>query len=502
MSQGREIVVVHQLSKQYGATLALDAVDLTVASGEVHALLGHNGAGKSTLIKCLGGGVPPTSGSITIDGETYAGLDPRRSIGAGVAVIYQHLSLVDALTVTENLFLGQELTRGGLVRASEQRQVAERSLEGVGADIHPDTLVGELPAGHRQLVEIAKALQRNARLLVLDEPSAALSRAEYVRLAALVRDLRESGLAILYVTHLLEEVMELADRATVMRDGRVVWTSDLTGVGKADLVTAISGEAHAGGRTGAPTRSGSPVLDVRELRGPAFGEVDLQVGPGEIVGLFGLIGSGRGALLETLFGRRRRDGGVVRVDGSVVRVDRPGAGLAAGIALVPGDRIRQGLFPILSSSENTLTRVMGQLARLGLRRRSAEREVFGSMSADLGLRPADPDLSVRSLSGGNQQKVLIGRWVNSRSTTRVLLMDQPSQGVDVASRAEIHRAVRHAATERRMAVLFSTNDPEEAAELAHRCLVMADGRVVEEVQGEALTPARLVSSVHREPAPS
>ncbi|OMQ15062.1 ABC transporter ATP-binding protein, partial [Modestobacter sp. VKM Ac-2676] len=241
-------VTIRGLSKRYGATLALDDVDLDIAAGEVHALLGHNGAGKSTIIKCLGGGTTPSAGTIEIDGTEHRALDPRSSIAAGVAVIYQHLSLIDRLDVTENLFLGQETTTAGVfTRRAEQRARALQLLGRVGLTVSPDTPVRELTIGQRQLVEIAKALSRDARLLVLDEPSAALSPVESRRLADLVRQLKADGIAVLYVTHLLNEVVELADRTTVMRDGRVVWSAPMAGVTKDDLVAAVSGRAHGAG---------------------------------------------------------------------------------------------------------------------------------------------------------------------------------------------------------------------------------------------------------------
>ncbi|MEI4271187.1 sugar ABC transporter ATP-binding protein [Klenkia sp. LSe6-5] len=493
-------VSIRGLTKRYGATLALDDVDLDLAAGEVHALLGHNGAGKSTVIKCLGGGTSPTAGTLTVHGTEHRALDPRSSIAAGIAVIYQHLSLIDRLTVTENLFLGQESTTAGVfVRRAEQRARALELLDRVGLTVSPDTPVGELTIGQRQLVEIAKALGRDARLLVLDEPSAALSPVEARRLAGLVGQLKDDGIAILYVTHLLNEVLELADRTTVMRDGRVVWSSPMAGVTKQDLVTAVSGRASAGAAAPAPVTAGAdPVLDVRDLRAPGLPGVSLQVRPGEVVGLYGLVGSGRSRLLETLFGRRRATGGTVHVDGVPVRVATPDDALRAGLALVPGDRLQQGLFGSLSSAENTVMRVMSLLARTGWRRRGAERQVFASAAGAFGLRPADPSVAVARLSGGNQQKVLIARWVNDRAGTRVLLLDDPTQGVDVGARAEIYQVVRAVAAEHGIGVLFASNDPDEVVALAHRCLVMRRGEVVDELDMGATTEQTLLDLIHRD----
>ncbi|MFM9693194.1 sugar ABC transporter ATP-binding protein [Streptomyces europaeiscabiei] len=573
---------ITSLSKSFGGVRALDGVDLTVPAGQVHALLGHNGAGKSTLIKCLGGAFPPDAGTIEVGGVPYTRLSPRESIAAGVAIIFQTLSVVDSLTVAENIFLGQEWTRYGRIDRRAQEKVAAELLDRVAASCSPRDRVGELPMGQKQLVEIAKALSRSASVLVLDEPTAALSGTESDALATRVEDLRTQGLAIVYVTHLLAEVERLADAVTVLRDGRVAHQTATGGHNRRDLVEAITGSRGTGaavpagngpsaglgpasgtadgtdietavdpdrddtphrepgpagprgreGRSSAqaddrPRRSGgaspsvggsaalrtatsggeapalsspgapSPArLTVRGLRGPGFGPVDLTVKEGEIVGLYGLIGSGRTRVLETLFGRRRALEGAVRVGGRAVSPARPAEALAAGIALVPADRRAQGLFPGLSAQDNVLLPSVRALARRGVRALGAERRVFGSLAEAVGLRPARPGLPASAFSGGNQQKLLLGRWINEARAVDVLLLDEPTQGVDVGARQEIYDVVSSLAEQRGTAVLFASSDPEEAAGLAHRCLIVDRGRIVAELSGAELTEESLLAAVH------
>ncbi|MDX3523501.1 sugar ABC transporter ATP-binding protein [Streptomyces scabiei] len=507
---------ISSLSKSFGGVRALDAVDLTVPAGQVHALLGHNGAGKSTLIKCLGGAFPPDSGTIEVGGVPHARLSPRESIAAGVAIIFQTLSVVDSLTVAENIFLGQEWTRHGRIDRRAQEKVAAELLDRVAASCSPRDRVGELPMGQKQLVEIAKALSRSASVLVLDEPTAALSGTESDALATRVEDLRTQGLAIVYVTHLLAEVERLADAVTVLRDGRVAHHTATGTHRRRDLVRAITGGRAAGPAAGATTAAGggadvvvpgrrSPArparLTVRGLRGPGFGPVDLTVAEGEIVGLYGLIGSGRTRVLETLFGRRRASGGSVRVGERAISASRPADALAAGIALVPADRRAQGLFAGLSAQDNVLLPSVRTLARRGVRALGAERRVFGSLAESVGLRPARPGLPASAFSGGNQQKLLLGRWINEARAVDVLLLDEPTQGVDVGARQEIYDVVSSLAAERGTAVLFASSDPEEAAVLAHRCLVVDRGRIVAELSGAGLTEESLLAAVHdAEPA--
>lgn len=490
------------LTKTFGGARALDAVDLTVPAGHVHALLGHNGAGKSTLIKCLAGAYPPDAGTIEIDGTVHARLTPRESIAAGVAVVFQTLSVVAPLTVAENIFLGQEWTRRGLVDRQAQEEAAAGLLRRVGAACSPRDRVADLPMGQRQLVEIAKGLSRSAAVLVLDEPTAALSATESAALAERVDDLRAQGLAIVYVTHLLSEVERLADAVTVLRDGRVVHQEPLRGRDRAHLVQAIAGSTPAEHAPRTPPRAAQePQLAVEELTGPGFGPVSFRVAPGEIVALFGLIGSGRTRLLETLFGRRVRTGGGIRLAGRPVSPRRPAQALSAGVALVPADRRTQGLLPVLGAHDNVLLPAVRRLARRGLRSRATERELFARVAQAVELRLARPDLPAAAFSGGNQQKLMLGRWVDPALGVRVLLLDDPTQGVDVGARQEIYRTVSDLAARRGAAVVFASSDPEEVVALAHRALILAGGRVTAELSGAQLTEEALLSAAHATPAP-
>jgi ABC-type sugar transport system ATPase subunit len=539
------------LTKSFGGVRALDGVHLTVPAGQVHALLGHNGAGKSTLIKCLGGAYPPDAGTIEVCGTSYTRLTPRESIASGVAIIFQTLSVVDALTVAENIFLGQEWTRHGRIDRRAQEEVAAGLLERVAAKCSPRDRVGDLPMGQRQLVEIAKALSRSAAVLVLDEPTAALSGAETDALAERVEDLRTQGLAIVYVTHLLGEVERLADAVTVLRDGRVAHHATVAGQSRRELVEAIAGSPaehvrsrpeadpknqsvrprpqaddrghrqapdaphtapakarprarrpghppapHAAVPATAGAAPGRPRLVVEALRGPGFGPVDLTVAAGERVGLFGLIGSGRTRILETLYGRRRATAGTTRVGDRTVSPARPADALAAGIALVPADRRAQGLFPTMTAQDNALLPSVQPLSRFGVRALRSERRVFGALADAVGLRPARPGLPAGSFSGGNQQKLVLGRWINEARHVDVLLLDEPTQGVDVGARQEIYRVVSALAEERGTAVLFASGDPEEIVALADRCLIVAQGRIAGELSGAELTEQALLSSVH------
>lgn len=487
-------VEVAGIVKRYGGAPVLDGVDLRIEAGQVRALLGPNGAGKSTLIRCLTGAVTPDAGALRLDGDELDAATPARALAAGVVVIYQHLSLISALTVSENVFLGSELRRGPFVARAAQRHRTREvlTLLGVDAEVGPDVRVGDLPIALQQLVEIAKALHRNdVRLLILDEPTSALSETEARQLISRVRGLRARGIHVLYVTHLLDEVFEVADSVTVLRDGRVVLDKTVGETDRDELVGAIAGVAVQEDRREGRVRAGEAVLELRGLRGPRFGPVDLRVGAGEVVGLFGMVGSGRTELLETLFGARQAVGGDARFRGRRHRPANPAGAIAAGIALVPSDRLRQSLFAELSALENSLLPSFRALSRLGLRQRDRERDRFAAAAGDVRLHPAEPRMPARILSGGNQQKLVVGRWLALPGRVALLLLDEPTQGIDVGARHDLYRLLRQLARDG-TGVLFASSDPDEARALADRVVVLSRGRVVAQLRAAAASNERLL----------
>ena len=487
---------VRGLTKSYGGVTVMHDVDLAVADGEVHALLGANGAGKSTLIKCVSGAVRPDRGEITIGERTVGGLSPRGAKDAGVAVIYQDFSVARSLSVAENIFLGQEITRGPVIRAREQRRRAGELLASLGADLRPDAPTEGLGGADYQLIEICKALVSRPRLFILDEPTAALTATETTQLMAQVRRLRDQGLPIVYVTHRLGEVFEIADRVTVMRGGRVVLSSAVADITHRDLVDAIAGRA-----LGAATRPsfdpgsyGDPVLELDGLVSPGVGPLDLTVRAGEVVGVYGLLGSGRTELVEALFGARRIFAGEVRLDGRPVRFGRTGTAIRGGMALVPSDRLQKGIFLTLPGRENMLLPSLGALSAAGaLRRQARERQAFDAVAGRVNLQPRRGDIHGRGYSGGNQQKLVIGRWLTS--DCRALLLDEPTQGVDVGARSDLYAAFAELAAAGR-GVVVTSSEPEELVQVAHRVVVLSHGRISAEVQGDDINEHTLLELAH------
>lgn len=488
--------VVSHLTKHYGSVRAISDITMEIRPGAVHALLGPNGAGKSTLIKCIAGAIRPSAGSITIDGTEHSELTPRQAMDAGIAVIYQQFSLVSHLSVADNIFLGHELrTAVGTVRRAEQSRRVAEVLARVGADIDPRTPVGSLSVAQQQVIEIAKALARESRLLVLDEPSASLSETERQHLMRLVRALRADGLQILYITHLLDEVMELADDVTVLRDGRVSLSSTAAELDMSDLINAITGGVDDQPPPDAHEPSDAPVaLDIRALAGDRLGPVDLTVRAGEVVGVFGLLGSGRTELVETIYGVRARTAGTICVEGRGRRFASPRAALRDGVALVPAERVRQSLFADMNVKDNLLIGSYRDLrGQLGVRSTAREHAGYAATKDLVQLTSARPSLPVMQLSGGNQQKVAIGRWLVTPGRLRVFLLDEPTQGIDVGTRRELYRLVRDMAREQQLAVVMTSSYPEEIVSVSDRAVVLAHGRVVVELTGADLTSATLLA---------
>jgi ribose transport system ATP-binding protein len=489
---------VEGLTKAYGGVRVLSGVDLAVRDGEIHALLGANGAGKSTLIKCIGGAIRPDEGRILIDGETYDALTPRQAHDAGVAIIYQDLSLAGSLSVAENIYLGQELRRGPFILKREQRARARETLREIASDLNPDLTADQLRGADQQVVEIAKALTRNSTLLVLDEPTAALTDAEVQKLFTHVLALKRRGFPILYVTHRLNEVFQLADRVTVLRDGYVALESDIDSITHGELVTAIVGMTGVKEKVSESTegaRDANIVFEAKGLVAPGIGPIDIRVRYGEIVGVFGLVGSGRTELLEAIF-TGGLSAGKLFLDGKPLNVRRTGDAIAAGIALVPSERLRKGLFRPLPGLDNVMLPGMGELSAGPFRRRYRERKEFVRIADQLGVKPLAPRMEGVRFSGGNQQKLVVGRWLRIQRALKVLLLDEPTQGVDVGARADLYRSIEDAVESGECGLILTSSDEEEVELVAHRALILSRGLLVGELQGPEITQRRLLELAH------
>jgi ribose transport system ATP-binding protein len=469
--------------KRFPGVLALGGVDLDVRAGEVHCLLGQNGAGKSTMIKVLSAAYHPDEGTITWDGEPVKLNTPVSAMKLGISTIYQELDLVDGLTVTENIFLGHELSRGGFTQRSAATDRVRALLARLGhSEIRPGQLVGNLAPAAKQIVSMARALSHDTRLLILDEPSAVLDQEETHNLFRVMRDLTAEGVAIIYISHRLEEIREIGDRITVLKDGRTVATGlPARETPTAELIKLMTGrsiEYVFPQRPAEPRDTGDPVLEVHGLSGSGrFRDVDLTVHAGEIVGLAGLVGSGRSEILETVFGARRASTGTISVGGKKLRRGSVRAAVAAGMGLAPEERKSQGLLLDQAVYRNITVSVLDRFAKGGFLDSGAERRRAEELTTSLDVRPAGVDRPVRNLSGGNQQKVVLARWLLREC--RVLLLDEPTRGVDVGARSEIYALIRRLADEG-VAVVVVSSEVEEVLGLADRVLVVREGVVVHE----------------------
>ncbi|MER5198953.1 sugar ABC transporter ATP-binding protein [Streptomyces sp. NPDC002755] len=501
------------ITKSFPGVRALDGVDLAVQAGEVHCLLGQNGAGKSTLIKVLAGAHQPDDGVIRWQGGPVTLRSPIAAMRLGIATIYQELDLVEHLSVAENVHLGHEPTAAGfVVRGKVARAATGALLKRLGhPEIDPARLVGELSAAQRQIVSMARALSHDVRLIVMDEPSAALDPDEVANLFRIVGDLTADGVAVVYISHRLEEIRRIGDRVTVLKDGRAVAgglpakttptrevVALMTGRNVEYVFPERPGDAVAatdgvGGGAGAGPASGTPVLEVRGLaREGEFAALDLTVRPGEIVGLAGLVGSGRSEILETIYGARKPSTGQVLVDGRTLRPGSVRAAVRAGLGLAPEERKAQALLMLESVTRNVSVSSMSRFSRGGWIDRRAERGAARAATRELSLRPDLPSAPVRTLSGGNQQKAVLARWL--LRGCRVLLLDEPTRGVDVGARAELYAVVRRLADEG-LAVLLVSSEVPEVLGLADRVLVLREGHVVHTAPARELDEHRVLDLV-------
>jgi ribose transport system ATP-binding protein len=491
------LVSAEAVTKSYGGAQALRGVSLSILPGEVHGLVGANGAGKSTLIKILAGLTEPDGGRIVMDGKAVAVGDPHRANELGMSFIHQELAFVPGMTVIENIMLGlPKKTRFGLVDWPAIAREIEPIAKRVGVTAPLNATSKGLSTAENWLINITRALVRKARLIVMDEPTASLSETECRKLFAIIRDLSQSGVAVLYVSHRLDEILDLCSRVTVFRDGRSVAGLDGDSLTRRALVDAIVGGAT---EDLPPVRReswrGEVVLSVRGLkRQPRVAEASFDLHRGEVLGLGGLVGAGRTELARLLYGADRPDGGSMTLDGKPFTPRTPAAAVSAGLGLVPEERRADGLlltksiaFNIsLANLDSLLANRMLPFISFGKRARMTEATI-----RDLAIKARSPDQPAGRLSGGNQQKVVIGRWL--RAAPKVLILDEPTRGVDIGARGEIHRLIRELA-EGGMAVLVISSEPDELPDLCDRVLVMAEGRIVKELAGENVTRNAIIEA--------
>jgi ribose transport system ATP-binding protein len=485
-----ELAKLSAITKSFGGVHALKGADFEVRAGEVHALLGENGAGKSTLMRVLGGEMLPSSGEVLIEGRPVEFRDPKAARARGIAVIHQELALAPDLTVAENIFLGE---LPGMISYRDLNRRASELIHRLGFDIDAGRVVGSLAVAHQQVVEIAKALSRDVKIIVFDEPTAVLSTRDAERLHAVIRDLRRQGVGIVYISHRLDEVFSIADRMTVMKDGQVVGTVTPRDATVEDVIRMMVGRPLAAMFPERGRRTvGDEVLSVRGLhRGRRVRDVSFAVRAGEIVGLGGLVGSGRTEVARLIFGADRLEGGEIRVRGKPVALHSSRDAVRAGIGLVPEDRKRQGAVLDLPIRINaTMARLSAVVNALGFIRRGVERRDVSTLGQALRLKASSVDAPVSSLSGGNQQKVVLAKWFYAGGD--VILLDEPTRGVDVGAKTEIYGLVNKLAEEGK-AVLVISSEHQELFGLCDRILVMGEGELRGELTPEHYSEENLLS---------
>ena len=494
----RSLFVVQGVSKRYGGVHALQDADLVIEAGRIHAVLGENGAGKSTLIKIMAGVVAPDDGRMLLDGEPVSFASPAAANAAGIACIFQELSLIPDLSVADNIAISDPPRRFGLIDRRAQRRKAEEALARAGADnIHPRALVKDLSLSRRQMVEIAKALARKPRILILDEATSALTAADVTKIYGVLKRLRTEGLALVYISHRMHEIAELADECTVFRNGRSV-ASYVAGT-KTDneIVELMIGREYSAEfppRAAFVPPEGAPRIKVRHLSWTdRLSDICLRVSAGEVVGLGGLDGQGQRELLLALFGVLQGTTGEVLIDGRPVAISSPHVAKRKdiGMALIPEDRKTEGLMLPMSVRDNISFAALGALSRWGVIDAAAEREAVERMVRLLGVRTEGTDLPAASLSGGNQQKLVIAKWL--MMAPRILLLNDPTRGIDVGTKQEIYQLLRELA-QAGAAILFYSTDYDELIGCCDRVLVMYDGAIKRELIGGDITERALVGS--------
>ncbi len=467
------ILEIKGVSKLYPGVTALDNIHLSFRRGEIHALCGENGAGKSTLIKCISGAIEPTAGEIVIDGETFSGLTPALAKEKGIAVVYQEFTLAPVLTAAENIFMGKFLKKGIMIDRRAMYQAAEKIFERMGIQLDSRTHVKDLTTGYQQIVEIAKAISSDAKILIMDEPSAPLTTNEVEAMMNIVLTLKKEGVTIIYISHRLEEIFQLADRVSVLRDGQYIGTKNIEETNKDDLIRMMVGRTLEQTYPKRHCLTDEVVLEARNLSGNGVKDISFSLHKGEILGLGGLIGAGRTELCEMIFGYYPIKGGELYLKGEPVKPSSPADAVRKGIALVPEDRKKHGIIGIMTVLDNLTLSTIKKMTKGFIIDRIAQKKYAQGQVDSIGIKTPGLMQKVKNLSGGNQQKVILGRWLGANP--EILIFDEPTRGIDVGAKAEIYKLMTQLAEERKSIIMISS-EMSELLGMSDRLIILARGR--------------------------
>lgn len=468
------------IRKSYPGVVALDGVSLSVKPGEIHALVGENGAGKSTLIKCCSGAVIPDSGEIVVFGERFSKMNPQLAREKGIAIIYQEFNLVGELSVAENIFLGRAPRNGWFIDRKTMREKTLAIFRRLGLNMSPDALVKDLSVGYRQMVEIAKAFEQNAKIMIMDEPSAPLTPNEVEAMFRVVEQLQQAGVAIIYISHRLDEIIRLASRVTVIRDGKYIATREVAETSVEEMVRLMVGREL---KETYPQRSSRAfdevLLELEHVNGNGDSDISFQLHRGEILGLGGLVGSGRTEIAEVIFGVHPKESGCIRLNGKEINPMNPRQAIAMGIALVPEDRKRQGALLDVNIKSNICMPIYHLISKLSFVQRRKEAETAQKYAESMHIKTPSLTQLVKNLSGGNQQKVILGKWLAANA--QLIILDEPTRGIDVGAKYEIYKLM-NMLVESGKTILLITSEMEELMGMSDRILVFSEGRITGEVQ--------------------
>lgn len=480
------IVELEHVSKSFPGVLALDDVDFNLKSGEVLALLGENGAGKSTLVKILSGVYTKDSGTLKIYGQVVDNMNTKKAQELGISIIHQELNLCAHLTVAQNIFLGREITGYGMLSARKMNAEAKKILTSLNIDIEPEMIVGDMPVSKQQMVEIAKALSTNSRILIMDEPTSALTAKEIEDLFSIIKKLKKEGCGIVYISHRLEELEHIVDRVTILRDGQYINSMNFMDTTLPEIISNMVGRDIKEKFPRITCKRGNKILEVRKLNaGRMVRNISFDLYEGEIVGIAGLMGAGRTETTRAIFGVDPKESGEITLDGKAVKIEEPLDAIKQGIVLVPEDRKKDGLCTKLSIKDNIALPNLDIICKkAGIINSKIEREMANKTVSDLKIKLPNVEVNAGSLSGGNQQKVVVGKWLRRKS--RVVIFDEPTRGIDIAAKVEIYNLMNDL-KQQGIGVLFVSSELPEIMGISDRILVMCDGKITGELKTEEAT---------------